>query len=39
MQANARAKADERVAKMFEKLDANTDGMLGEEELSKPDRA
>ncbi|RLK08366.1 EF-hand domain-containing protein [Ruegeria conchae] len=39
MQAAAQVKADERVSKMFEKHDANSDGFLSEDELPKPRRA
>lgn len=39
MQAAARVKADERVKNMFEKLDANADGFLSDDELPKPRRA
>jgi len=39
MQAAAQAKASERVDKMFEKHDANQDGLLSADELPKPRRA
>ena len=39
MQAAAQVKANERVAKMIEKYDANADGVLSEDELPKPRRA
>ena len=39
MQAAAQVRANERVTKMFEKFDANADGVLSEDELPKPRRA
>ena len=39
MQAAAQKKANDRVTKMFEKHDANSDGYLSEDELPKPRRA
>ncbi len=39
MQASAQVKASERVTKMFERHDANSDGFLSEDELPKPRRA
>lgn len=39
MQAAAQQRANDRVAKMFEKRDANQDGFLSEDELPKPRRA
>ncbi|NOD48430.1 MULTISPECIES: EF-hand domain-containing protein [unclassified Ruegeria] len=39
MQAAAQKKASDRVAKMFEKNDANKDGFLSQDELPKPRRA
>ena len=39
MQTAAQAKANERVSKMFERLDANQDGFLSDEELPKPRKA
>lgn len=38
MQAAAQQNANERVTKMFEKLDANQDGFLSDDELPKPRR-
>lgn len=39
MQAAAQQKANDRVTKMFDKHDANSDGFLSEDELPKPRRA
>ena len=39
MQAAAQKQASDRVAKMFEKHDANQDGVLSSDELPKPRRA
>ena len=39
MQAAAQVKANERVSKMFERLDENQDGFLSDDELPKPRRA
>lgn len=39
MQAAGQQKVNDRVAKMFEKHDANQDGFLSEDELPKPRRA
>lgn len=39
MQAAAQQKANDRVTKMFEKHDANSDGFLSDDELPKPRRA
>ncbi|RBW63060.1 EF-hand domain-containing protein [Ruegeria sp. A3M17] len=39
MQAAGQKKANDRVTKMFERNDANKDGLLSEDELPKPRRA
>ncbi|WP_424833158.1 EF-hand domain-containing protein [Ruegeria sp.] len=39
MQTAAQAKANERVSKMFERLDSNQDGFLSDDELPKPRKA
>ncbi len=39
MQAAAQKKVNDRVAKMFERRDANKDGFLSEDEMPKPRRA